>query len=139
MQLKKMALLAVILCACLVISCSLGKIDGKEALACAQGYLDAIKAGDNDKALTFYSTSFDDATPENRMEKIKKLEEVMGPVSGYELKDSARTQAGDLNAMSFTYRVTHSRVNSIEKFVIINDAGEYKISAHEVQSENMTK
>jgi hypothetical protein len=138
MNKKPMALLACI-CVALIISCSLGKIDGKEAFACAQGYLDAIKAGDHQKALDYYSSSFDDATPENRMEKIKKLEEVMGQVSGFELKDSVRTQAGDLDAMSFTYRVTHSNVTSIEKFIIINDAGEYKIAAHEVQSENLTK
>ena len=61
----------------------------------------------------------------------------MGPVTSYTFQDSSRATDGDFEGMSFTYKVTHSKVTTIEKFIIIKDAGEYKISSHDIKSENL--
>jgi len=120
-----------------VSSCSFNEIDSSKAKACSDGYLDALKSGNKEDALKFYSSEFDNSeSPEKKMEKLQRLEEVLGPVTSYELLDSLRVSEGDFPAMSFTYKVMHPKVNTIEKFIIIKDAGDYKITAHQVESEN---
>lgn len=118
-------------------SCSFNKVEVKEAIACSDGYLNAIKEGKKEKALEFYSDAYDeDGNTEKRMEKINKLDEFMGPVISYTLTDSVKTTSGDLEAVILTYLVNNSKVNSIQKFTIMKDEGTYKIHAHDIQTKN---
>jgi hypothetical protein len=121
----------------LLYSCSLTEIDSEKARAVTEGYLNAVISGDLKGALNFYSSEYDeDATPEKRMEKLQRLQEVMGPVLSFQLTDSGKINAGDLPAMSFTYSVKHPKINSTEKFIVVREGSDYKISAHDIKSEN---
>jgi hypothetical protein len=137
MKLNKGFLSIAVISAIFWMSCGWNKVEGDRAFACAEGFMAAVKSNNKEEAVKFYSTSFDEGPAENRLEKLQKLADVTGPVLSYTLQDSAHVNAGDLEAMSFTYKVTHSKVATIEKIIVIRDGGDYKITTHDIQSENL--
>ncbi len=106
-------------------SCSFGKIETRKAIDCVKYYLDALKVGNYEQAQSYYSDIYNETEPkEKRIEKMQKLEIVMGKIISYELLDSLKEESYvETSSVNLTYRVFHTNVNSIEKFSIIKDRG----------------
>ena len=123
----------------LVTSCSLGKLEMNDAKACVEGFLEEIRDENFDQALTYYSDMFNESEPEEeKLAKLKRLHEVMGPITSYELRDSVvKTTPGEVKTIGLTYYVQHTKVNAIEKYTVINDEGEVKIVGQNVEVENL--
>lgn len=123
-----------------LMACSAFKIDMKEAIACAEGHLQALQKSDFDAASAFYSNMYNDTeSPERRLEKMQKLEEAMGKLVSYTLTDSVEVRKGaEVPTVELTYDVQHTRVKATYKFVILKDAGEYKIIRQYVETDNFS-
>ena len=120
----------------LISSCSLGKLDINQAKICAEGYLTSVKNENFEAASKFYSQMFNETeSNEKRIEKMKKLTDVMGKITTYEVVDSTEKTEGDETVILLTYKVKHTKINSTEKFSIMKDEGEYKIVGHDINSE----
>ena len=131
--------LIIIISVVLLGSCSFGKIETSKAIDCVKSYLNAVKDSNYEQAQSYYSDIYNETEPkEKRIEKMQKLETVMGKISSYVLIDSLREESYvETSSVNLTYRVFHTNVNSIEKFSIIKDRGEYRIIKHNVESENL--
>lgn len=119
-------------------SCSAYKIDMDEAIACAEGYLEAIKESDFESAAGFYTNMFDDTEPPaRRLEKMQRLEEVMGKLISYELSDSSIVRRGaELPKAQLEYEARHQHTKASYRFTIMKDAGKYKIFNQWVETPN---
>jgi hypothetical protein len=121
-----------------LMACSAFKVDMNEAIACAEGYLQAVQQSDFDAASAFYSNMYNDTeSPERRLEKMQKLEEAMGKLVSYTLTDSVEQRKGaEVPTIALTYDVQHTRVKATYQFVILKDAGKYKIIRQYVDTLN---
>lgn len=108
----------------------------ESAHKCVDGYMDALKRNDFEAADKFYSDSYGlSDEKEGRVEKMKKLDEVLGEVISYELKDSlVQADPGEPGKIILTYEVKHKRVITTEKYVVINDEGNYRIVGQSVEN-----
>lgn len=127
MTLKKIILSLVI--ATFISSCVDNKLQISEGKKCVNQYLEAIKQKDFEKAISF----FNDKTNENRIDELKKLDDVFGDITNVQLIDSVETSGEEAN-IKLTYKITHTKLQSKENFIIIKDEGEYKIFSHQVRS-----
>jgi hypothetical protein len=107
--------------------------DVPSAMKVAESYLDALKEPDFEKADSFYSDAFGNA--EDRIGKMQKLNEVLGPVRSYALKDSTVTSpTGEPAVIVLTYEVEHERISSIEKYILRYEEGAYRIISQNVEN-----
>ena len=107
-----------------------------QAKACTEKYLEAVRSENYLEADKYYSQLFSESeTPEERIEKMKKLTEVMGKITSFQLTDSAEKNEGDEQLIMFTYKVKHTKINSIEKFMVMKNEGGYEITGHDIKSE----
>ncbi|MEP7265110.1 MAG: hypothetical protein ABI772_11460 [Bacteroidota bacterium] len=103
---------------------------------CVNGYLDALRKDDFEAADKFYSDSYGlSDEKEGRVEKMKKLQGVLGSVLTYQLKDSLiQADPGEPGKVILTYEVKHRRVTTMEKYVVMNDEGNYRIVGQSVEN-----
>jgi hypothetical protein len=127
MTLKKIILALIV--TTIISSCADNKLQISEGKKCVNQYLEAIKQKDFEKAISFFSNE----TNENRIDELKKLDDVFGDITNVQLIDSVETSGEEAN-IKLTYKITHTKLQSKENFIIIKDEGEYKIFSHQVRS-----
>lgn len=118
----------------LLISCNAAP-DISAARASAEAYLNALKTDDFETANSFYSD--EGSNSENRISKMKKLDEVMGNVVSYELKDSVISSLeGEPAIINLTYQVKHEKLTSKELYTLRREEGKYLIINQLVENWN---
>jgi hypothetical protein len=121
------------------ISCSHTKLDIEEARECAEGYLTAVQESNFKKASTYYSDMYNETeSPELRIEKMQKLEEVMGKMISFDLIESEHEKKpGEfMETVKLTYKVEHANVGATQRFVLMKDKGKCKIVGQHVATDN---
>jgi hypothetical protein len=104
------------------------------AKSCAESYLEALKTPDFEKAGQYYSSSYGSGN-EDRIDKMKKLHDLMGEVISWQLTDSSlQTETGEAASITLTYKVKHKKVTTEEKFIIAPDEGQHRIIGQFVEN-----
>ncbi|OQB60384.1 MAG: hypothetical protein BWX95_02291 [Bacteroidetes bacterium ADurb.Bin141] len=118
-------------------ACFLGKVDKEKGIQFANQLLDDLKKEDYSRIDSYYAASFSENEPtEKKIEKFKRLREVMGPMKSYELLEAKEKHDSDtsLNQLILKYKVVCEKVTALQTFVIINDEGQLKIIFQNVQN-----
>ncbi len=134
-------LLSLILFASMVtFGCNINS-DKTDAEKVANNYFEAIKNGDFDTAITFYSPKFFELNPNiNWLEVLLNKTNKLGDLSTYELKGWRITNAfGALESGTYVelkYNVVYSRYPATETLILLksSDGGEFSIVAHHIDS-----
>lgn len=111
-------------------ACFLGKVDKEKGIQFANQLLDDLKKEDYSRIDSYYAASFSENEPtEKKIEKFKRLREVMGPMKSYELLETKEKHDSDtsLNQLILKYKVVCEKVTALQTLVIINDEGQLKI------------
>lgn len=111
-------------------ACFLGKVDKEKGIQFANQLLDDLKKEDYSRIDSYYAASFSENEPtEKKIEKFKRLREVMGPMKSYELLETKEKHdsVSGLNQLILKYKVVCEKVTALQTFVIINDEGQLKI------------
>ena len=131
---KLLLLLTLFVCGCAVFS----KVNLKKAEAVVQKLIKAENNGDYQSTSQYYTDDFNHAEPlQARNAKFKELHDTFGDMTGVELisaKDT--TDPSDWPCARIIYRVKHTRLNSVETFIVIWDKGHYKVEAHNIVADN---
>ena len=118
----------------LIISCNAAP-DINSARIVAEAYLNALKSDDFSTANSYYSD--EGTSSENRISKMKKLDEVMGNVVSYELKDSVVSSLeGEPAIINLTFKVKHEKLTSKELYTLRREEGKYLIINQLVENWN---
>src|ERR1044071_6970150 len=128
---KKLPYLLIILFA----SCAWVKVDPEKAKTVAENYLTDQKNERYDNINDYFTPSFNESEPlEQKIEKLKKIKDVLGAVESYELADSKVTQRGldDPSTVQLKYKVKYTRGKAEQIFIIINDEAKHKITFQNV-------
>lgn len=118
-------------------ACFLGKVDKEKGIQFANQLLDDLKKEDYSRIDSYYAASFSENEPtEKKIEKFRRLREVMGPMKSYELLEAKEKHDSDtsLNQLILKYKVVCEKVTALQTFVIINDEGQLKIIFQNVQN-----
>ncbi len=111
-------------------ACFLGKVDKEKGIQFANQLLDDLKKEDYSRIDSYYAASFSENEPtEKKIEKFKRLREVMGPMKSYELLETKEKHdsVSGLNQLILKYKVVCEKVTALQTLVIINDEGQLKI------------
>ncbi len=111
-------------------ACFLGKVDKEKGIQFANQLLDDLKKEDYSRIDSYYAASFSENEPtEKKIEKFRRLREVMGPMKSYELLEAKEKHDSDtsLNQLILKYKVVCEKVTALQTLVIINDEGQLKI------------
>src|ERR1044071_6582071 len=121
---KNLTLLSIFLTFFTAISC-VPKPEMNGAKACVQGLLEAIKTENYNDAGKYYASVYQEKeSGEQRTEKLKKLNETLGKIESYQLVDSLLKDKEGESAMVLTYKIKHSKLTTVEKFVVVKDEGD---------------
>ncbi|MBS1764078.1 MAG: hypothetical protein JSS90_03810 [Bacteroidetes bacterium] len=128
-----------VLMAVMFSACFLGKVDKQKGIQFTEQLLNDLKNEDYSRIDSYYAASFSENEPtEKKIEKFKKLREVMGPMKSYELLEAKEKHDSDtsLNQLVLKYKVVCEKVTALQTFVIINDEGQLKIIFQNVENYN---
>jgi hypothetical protein len=131
-------LLAFASVALLFASCSLEKPNVEKAKEVAEACLQAVDKGDIKTVREeYYTSEFVQAESEAELtEKFKKLRDLTGPITSFEVKESAlETEQGEEACVKLTYAVKHERVTTREEFLVVIEGGKHKIGSHIISNE----
>lgn len=124
--------------ALLLAGCSLEKPNAESARQTVEACLKAIDKGDV-KAVReeYYTSEFVNAESEEELtEKFRKLQEVTGKMTGFEISESTvESELGEEACVRLTCIVKHERVNTREEFMVVIEGGKHKIGSHMVTNE----
>jgi|GEM_PF-1281256 hypothetical protein len=131
---KKILILFVILIA----GCSwFKKLDPVKAKTVVEALEQKIGAGDYAGLSQYYSDEMNSSeTTEQRADKFQKLHDAMGDFQSMECvyaKDS--TDGNDINCVNLEYKVKHTKMTSVEDFIVIDAGTGYKVSMHMIRQE----
>ena len=115
----------------LFVSCAWTKVDPQKARAIAENYLTDQKNERYDDIDNYFTPSFNESEPqEQKVEKLKKIKDVLGAIESFELTDTKVTQRGldDPSTVQLTYRVKYARGTAEQMFIIMNEEGKHKIT-----------
>lgn len=118
-------------------SCGWTKVDLQKARAVAENYLTDQKNEKYDNINDYFTSSFNESEPlEQKIEKLKKIKEVLGAIESFELSDSKVTERGldDPSTVQLIYKVKYSRGIAEQIFIIMNDEGKHKITFQNIQT-----
>lgn len=120
----------------ILFSCAGEKMELPKAKEVAEACLTAIDKGDYAKVKSeYYSDALGGASADEMDSKFKKLKDVTGDMQSFELTESTVNNiAGEEPNVILTYNVKHSKINTVEKFVIVIEGSKYKISLHDVRN-----
>lgn len=122
----------------LLTMCNSEKLSYPPAREASENCLKAIDKGEYDKVIAdYYSTDFGSVEPPEELKsRFQKLKDITGNITSIELKDSAmRAEVGEEAQVILTYRVTHERIVTTEKFTVSEQAGKYKITGHDIKND----
>lgn len=124
--------------ALLLAGCSLEKPNAESARQVVEACLRAIDDGDV-KAVReeYYTSEFVSAESEQELkEKFRKLQDVTGKMTGFEVTESVlESEMGEEACARIACVVKHERVNTREDFVVVIEGGKHKIGSHMVTNE----
>lgn len=121
------------------LSCAWIKVDPEKARAVAENYLNDQKNERYDDINDYFTPSFNESEPlEQKIEKLKKIKDVLGAIESFELADTKVTQRGldDPSTVQLTYKVKYIRGTAEQMFIIMNEEGEHKITFMNVVTKN---
>jgi hypothetical protein len=136
----KMMRIVLCLAALFILSgCSQKPLDIDSAKKVVEQLITETDAENFDKLEDLYTAEFNNSEPlEVKKEKLLQLKSVLGNVTGIEFLSSTLVEEfGQPRKLVLEYRVLHTRINSIEKFSVVEAEGGYRIASHSVQSENV--
>jgi hypothetical protein len=120
-------------------SCGWTKVDPEKAKAAAENYLTDQKNERYDNINDYFTSSFNESEPlEQKVEKLKRIKEVLGAIESFELTDTKVTQRGldDPSTVQLIYTVKYARGKAQQMFLVMNDEGKHKITFQNIQSIN---
>jgi hypothetical protein len=112
-------------------SCGWTKVDSEKAKAVAESYLTDQKNERYDNINDYFTSSFNESEPlEQKIEKLKKIKEVLGAIESFELTDTKVTEHGldDPSTVQLKYKVKYARGTTEQILIIMNEEGEHKIT-----------
>jgi len=127
-----------VLFAVIIAGCSwFNKLDTNKAKTVVEALEQKIAAGDYAGLSQYYSDEMNSSeTTEQRADKFKKLKDAMGDFQSMECvyaKDS--TDGNDINCVLLEYKVKHTKMTSIEEFMVIDAGTAYKVEMHMIKQE----
>jgi hypothetical protein len=112
-------------------SCNLAAVDEEKAKAVAEKMMTDMKNEDYSKMDSYYTADSNESEPlDKKIEKFKKLKDVMGPVQSFEFI-SSKTDPTDTHGgpkIELKYKLVCSKVTVTHTLIIINDEGTHKIT-----------
>lgn len=117
--------------------CGLGKIDHQQAKSLVENLLNDLQNENYTSLNKYYTSSFNESEPdEKKIEKYKRLKEVMGPIQSYKLvsEQESRDEDKGFKRLELIYHVICTKVTVKETFLIINDEGELKIIFQNIEN-----
>ncbi|MBI5541310.1 MAG: hypothetical protein HY951_14685 [Bacteroidia bacterium] len=120
----------------LLSACTSSNLDMGKAKQCTDKFLNSLKINNFEEAETYYTDDeFYSESTQTRSEKMEELSQSIGKVISYSLIDSSIVEiSGEPTRISLTYKVENEKINSMQTFVIQNEAGEYKIISQDVKA-----
>jgi len=112
-------------------SCGWTKVDPEKAKAVAENYLNDQKKEQYDNINNYFTSSFNESeSQEQKIEKLKRIKEVLGAIESFVLSDTKVTQRGldDPSTVQLIYKVKYARGTAEQTFIIMNDEGKHKIT-----------
>ena len=121
------------------VSCGWIKVDPEKAKAVAENYLTDQKNERYDNLNDYFTPSFNESEPlEQKVEKLKKIKDVLGAIESFELSDKKVPEHGldDPSTVQLIYKVKYVRGTAEQTFIIMNEEGKHKITFQNIQSAN---
>lgn len=110
------------------------KVDPAKAKALIESLEQKIASGDYAGTAQYYGDVMNRSeTTEQRVEKFKSLHDVLGDYQSMEcisVKDT--TDANDIPCLYLVYRIKHTKLTSIESFMVEVEEGQYKVEMHNI-------
>lgn len=122
-----------------LIGCDTEQLDQTKAEETVESLIQNISQEEYDKVSDFYTDSFNSGEPlEVRTEKFKALRNAMGALKSQELIEKEhQADFAEQAKLILTYKVKYARVTAIEKFTVVKEDGSYKVSRHDIKTENI--
>lgn len=120
------------------VACSPEKPDAEKAKKVVEECLNAIDKGDIKTVREqYYTSEFVSAESEEELaDKFKKLRDITGEMTGFEVMESVvETEMGEEACVRLSYKVKHARVTTREDFVVVIEGGKHKIGSHLVTNQ----
>lgn len=126
-----------VLTAITLFSCSADKMELPKAKANVEGLLQKIDSEQFSEVADYYAADFNAGEPEEaRAAKFRKLKSAMGGITKMELVNSkSEANIGEESKITLTYKVTRTKIISLETFVLLQEEGDYKVAAHSITTE----
>lgn len=131
---KKIIFSALIL---LVASCAPTPIKKEEALKLTDSFMRDLQTENYQNADSYFSSSFNNNEPlEKKIEKYKRLRQVMGAIESYELIDAIEEYDKErgVNQLKVVYKVKCQRVIAKETFLVVKDEGDLEIVFQNIEN-----
>lgn len=115
----------------LLIGCGLAKVDQSKSQAVAEGLMNDLIQENYSRLDSYYTASSNESEPqEKKIEKFKKLREVLGAIQSYELISARESTSSDDGGpkMELKYKMKCANVTVTHTLIIINDEGSHKIT-----------
>jgi hypothetical protein len=125
--------------------CGAGDREARARVA-AEGYLEALKAGDPDRAVTFFARQYlETRGAQGWLADLRLITGRLGPLRSYTLRRA--TSRVDFippdngTHVTLEYEVTYARHRAQETFVVFKPfaRGEYRIVTHRLASEGLMR
>ena len=128
---KKFAIVQYILVLSLVACSTVPTInEGKQV---AETLIKEADKGNYEALSEYYTTEFNQGEPESlRVEKFKQLKEAFGDLQEIQMIDSATVSE---EGVILKFLVKHTKLNSIETFVVVKEENKSKVAKHMVKNE----
>jgi|SRR5581483_6661600 len=122
----------------LICSCSSFKHpDINESKKVAEALIQKENSGDYSKMSQYYTDDFNKAeSPEVRAGKFGTLHDALGDYQSAEcIKAVDSTDLNDFPSVYLQYKVKHSKLTSVENFMVIREEGNLKVELHNIMQE----
>lgn len=123
----------------MIASCSQKPMDVDVAKELVERLITETDTENFDALPEIYSPAFNQSEPiDVKREKLLQLKDALGNVTGMEFLSSTLVEEfGQPRKLVIEYRVLHTKINTIEKFSVVEDEGGYRVASHSVESENL--
>jgi len=115
----------------LFISCGLADVDQAKSQAVAESLMNDLIHEDYSNLDSYYTASSNESEPlEKKIEKFRKLKEVLGPIQSFELTSARESKTSDDGGpkMELKYKLKCANTTVTHTLIIINDEGSHKIT-----------
>lgn len=128
----------VLLIAALICGCSSFKHpDINESKKVVEALIQKENSGDYSNMSQYYTDDFNQTESEQmRVDRFRSLHEALGDfVSDECVKSNDSTDLNDFPSVFLQYKVKHSKLTSVENFMVIREEGNLKVEQHNIVQE----